>query len=492
MTDDRKKQHVRSLTLTLAATFLAVCTVILLSIVTFEIYFQYRSQQRVISGQLQIIATDAANTVKSFIQDKFTILETATNLTNFTSTSPDEQKLMMEKFLGKENAFRQLVLFDTEGKETLRVTRLSSFEPSQMEQAIGSEYLASIKKGDNYISQVYIDNNTSEPLVAIMIPVKTIFGDIVGALGSEVNLKFMWELVGSIKVGQNGQAYVVDKNGTLLACDDISRVLSGDNLSTLIEVIKFSQGITKNEVTTTKGIQGVTVITNHVPLDTPDWAVIVELPISEAYEPIVTTVKSSTLVVLLSLCIVTAISIYFSRKITTPLIKLRDASISISGGNLDTRIEIATKNEIGELAQTFNDMTMKLKQSYAILEQKVEERTKELEEAKKQMENVNVQLEGKVKERTVELQKLKDDLETTVAQRTEELNQKLNELEKINKMMVGRELKMAEMKRELEKLKGTNNYSPTPEEVMSSIGEKPPAAATGAPPTSLQDQENSS
>lgn len=77
----------------------------------------------------------------------------------------------------------------------------------------------------------------------------------------------------------------------------------------------------------------------------------------------------------------------------------------------------------------------------------------ELEEAKKQLENANLQLEGKVKERTAELEKLKNSLELLVTQRTEELNKKIAELEQINKLMVGRELKMTEMKKEIEKLK---------------------------------------
>ena len=46
-------------------------------------------------------------------------------------------------------------------------------------------------------------------------------------------------------------------------------------------------------------------------------------------------------------------------------------------------------------------------------------------------------------------------LEVKVAQRTEELETKLKELERINKIMVGRELKMVELKAELEKLKKT-------------------------------------
>ena len=67
--------------------------------------------------------------------------------------------------------------------------------------------------GQRYISPVYIDDATSEPLIAIAIPVKNVFGDFQGTLMAEVNLKFMWDLVDQLKVGETGYAYVVDNQG---------------------------------------------------------------------------------------------------------------------------------------------------------------------------------------------------------------------------------------------------------------------------------------
>ena len=60
-----------------------------------------------------------------------------------------------------------------------------------------------------------------------------------GALMAEVNLKFMWDLVGGIKIGENGLAYVVDRQGNLIAFGDVSRVLKGENLTNLKEVSEF-------------------------------------------------------------------------------------------------------------------------------------------------------------------------------------------------------------------------------------------------------------
>ncbi|HWP46571.1 MAG TPA: ATP-binding protein [Candidatus Limnocylindrales bacterium] len=76
-----------------------------------------------------------------------------------------------------------------------------------------------------------------------------------------------------------------------------------------------------------------------------------------------------------------------SKRITTPIQKLVHSVHLISGGDLTQKVDIKSRDEIGELAEAFNQMTSRLRQSYEqleeysrTLEQKVAERTRELEE----------------------------------------------------------------------------------------------------------------
>ena len=146
--------------------------------------------------------------------------------------------------------------------------------------------LARVNSGRNFIGSVYIDDFTFEPMVLMAVPIKNVFGDVKGTLLAEVNLKFMWDLVSSVKIGRNGTAYVVDRTGVLLAFQDIGRVLKGENLSNLSKVAEFqsdpdfSKGVTTNTV---KGITGTKVVSTYLPLIEPDWAVMIELPFIEAY-----------------------------------------------------------------------------------------------------------------------------------------------------------------------------------------------------------------
>jgi HAMP domain-containing protein len=122
--------------------------------------------------------------------------------------------------------------------------------------------------------------------------------------------------------------------------------------------------------------------------------------------------------ILLLVIIATILFLYFYLKtvITTPIIKLAEFADEISRQNFTTTTTTTTtrKDELGVLSRAFNTMVVKLKESYTILEQKVRDRT-------------------------------------------QALDVKVQELERTNKLMVGRELKMVELKKEIEKLKELNN-----------------------------------
>jgi methyl-accepting chemotaxis protein len=393
----RKPKNFRSLTVTLAVAFLALGAVVLLISSALNIHFSLQTQQDVIAQQQQLIAGEAADTVKDFIQEKFNMMDAAVSIGNIAVVNQEKQEAILETLLGLDPSFRQLFLLNGNEQELARVSRISHVSGTPIDHE-SPELFSQAEQGESGISSIYIDELTSEPMIVMAVPVTDIFGDFKGALMAEVNLKFMWDMVYNIKIGKTGIAYVVNKEGKLIAFGDISRVLSGDNLAHLDEVAEFMGGDELNHVSSadiSEGIQGNLVVANHAHLGSPDWAVVVEMPVEEAYETIYVSIWLSMFTMLISFFLAIIAGLYLSRRITEPIIRLRDAAIRIGSGDMDTKIRVKTKDEVGELAAAFNQMADDLKKSrkkiedYSKgLERKVEERTKKLRESEKRYKNL--------------------------------------------------------------------------------------------------------
>jgi hypothetical protein len=83
----------------------------------------------------------------------------------------------------------------------------------------------------------------------------------------------------------------------------------------------------------------------------------------------------------------------------------------------------------------------------------------DLEKEKERVEKAKSALEAKVKERTKELNELNKELDQRVKDRTKEMEEKIEQLEKFQKLTVGREIKMRELKEEMERIQNKKEKS---------------------------------
>ncbi len=194
-----------------------------------------------------------------------------------------------------------------------------------------------------------------------------------------------------------------------------------------------------------KDYRGEQVIAHTHFIDSIGWGMVVKIDQAEVLSPINDLLKFFLFLVLFIILFVVVIAFSIGKLIFRPISELTVFAGNLQKGDFSQRVHIISKDEIGTLGNAFNTMAEKLQEVHHGLEQKVQERTLELEKMKNS-------LEVQVSERTVDLENLKNNLEKEVSERTKELNTKVNDLEVINRAMIGRELKMVELKKEIEKL----------------------------------------
>ena len=109
--------------------------------------------------------------------------------------------------------------------------------------------------------------------------------------------------------------------------------------------------------------------------------VVAEEPTSVALSLISNLVNTSAIAVLIFLLLSVAVGFAVARQIVLPIEKLAVTAKQIAAGDLSQTVSIRSRDEIGSLANTFNDMTSQLRSLVGSLEQHVSERTQELERA---------------------------------------------------------------------------------------------------------------
>ncbi len=372
-----------SLAATLTIAFLVLGVVILLAAGGVQLFFSIRAQRESVAREQQFIAQDAANTVVSFVNEKFSVLEAAAKLSDPRLTSQEEQIRVLANLLGLEQAFRHLSLLDIQGREVAQSSRLAQAKSRRLIELAGADVFTRVKRGERYVGPVYVDDITSEPMVIVAVPAIDVFGDFQGTLMAEVNLKFMWDLMDQLEVGEDGLAYVVDRYGNLIAFEDVARVLRGENVDRLSEVDEFVRNpalVDETGANISTGINGTRVVATYVPLGTPDWAVVIELPVAEAYREVIQSAMISVGVVLVMATLTGLLGVYLARRLSVPLRNLTETASRVAEGEMELQVAMAGPAEVVDLAKAFNSMTAQLRELIGGLEERVAARTLELEQ----------------------------------------------------------------------------------------------------------------
>jgi signal transduction histidine kinase/HAMP domain-containing protein len=348
-----------------------------------EIYFGYWENQENVNLLQQEVAAAAAFKTEQFIQQIEAALRTATKSPEIARKGLSEEfQAELTRLLLVTPAIEEAMVLDLAGHIRLQASRFRAVLPEDKEEMPPQTAFETAKEGKSFFGPVYFARD-SEPYSSIAVPIERFAGDPIGILWAKVNLKYIWEVIQEIKIGKAGYAYIVTRSGDLVAHPDLSLVLRRHNLAHLHQVgAAFQTNSTagKGESLTAQSFQGIKVFSSSVLIPRLDWAVIIERPLAEAYEPLYASLFRTSSLLLIGLWMALLASIYVARRVVRPLRTLRLGVERIGKGDLDFRLQIKTGDEIELLADEFNKMTGALQEAYTGLEHKVVERTQELSE----------------------------------------------------------------------------------------------------------------
>ena len=328
------------------------------------------------------MAQGAAFKIQQFVQDIEKTMRASTQTPDIVAAGLTEAyRFQLSKLLKVTPAITTATVLDTNGRELIKESRVEVTRPEDLGDRSSAEAFVQARGGTSFFSPVYFVRQ-SEPYMHIAVPIEPFAGEVIGVLIAEVNLKYIWEVISQIKVGQTGYAYVVSREGDLIAHPDISLVLQKRNLKNLGQV-QAALASAPGPFAAQPNLAGQKVFPAYAVIPDLGWAVLVERPTKEAYAPLYASILRTSALLLLGLGMATLASLLIGGRVVRPVEVLRQGAARIGAGVLDHRIEVRTGDELEALATEFNRMAAQLQESYAGLEQKVRERTHELEIASK-------------------------------------------------------------------------------------------------------------
>ena len=358
-----------------------------------EIYFRYQESREQLGLLQQEVAAGAAFKIDRFVQEIHNTLKGATRSREIAPKGLTlEFRFELEKLLLIAPAVTEAVALDENGAIRVQASRLRTVLPDTKRELAAAPSFRQAKQGKSYFGPVHFVRG-SEPYMTIAVPIERFAGDVIGVLQAEVNLKYIGDVVSSITVGRAGYAYAVTRTGELIAHPDISLVLQRRNVAELEQTKAAFQtgspGTPKPSAIVAQNLQGKKVFSSSAFIPGLDWAVILERPVEEAYEPLYASMIRTSTLLLIGLGMALLASLFVARRVVRPIRILSEGVERIGSGELGYRLDLKTGDEIETLADEFNKMTTQLQESYANLEHKVEERTKELEITNQRLEAAN-------------------------------------------------------------------------------------------------------
>jgi signal transduction histidine kinase len=356
----------------------ALVTMVLAASAGVELWFTYRENQDALVALQREKAGAAATRIEAFIREiEHQMGWTTQPLLVSGPAALEQRRIDFLRLLRQVPPITELSYLDKEGKEQLRVSRLAmDVTGSANDLSADARFTQTIARRV-YHGPVYF-RKESEPYMVLAMAQSG-----GGVTVAEVNLKFIWDVVTQIKIGKAGRAYVADERGNLIAHPDISLVLQKTSLATLPQVREAISGQGEGSPLA-RDVQGRRVLTAHATIPGLRWVVFAEQPLGEALEPLQASIKRALVLLVVGIALAMAASLALARRMVRPIQALQVGAARIGGGELGHRLEIRSGDELETLAGEFNRMTAHLQESYATLEQRVEDRTRELSESLEQ------------------------------------------------------------------------------------------------------------
>ncbi|MBN1136068.1 MAG: GAF domain-containing protein [Anaerolineae bacterium] len=315
------------------------------------------------------VARRVSTAVDAFVRGLEGDLLSMVQVQGLAELDAGQQKQALAQLLDYQGAFAELTLLDGDGREQVRLARLRTFADADLgSRSTADEFTMPRATGETYYSAVRFDQVLGEPLMTVAVPLATSTGGQGGVLVADARLKKVWDVIAATPVGEGESVYIVTEDGRVIAHRNPSVVLRGARFAPAEDGIQAGLDAPR-----------VVLASDALQFGAQSFRVVAEKATSQALNLALNALVITGVLTLIALAGAIVLGFTAVRRILRPIDRLTATAQAITSGDLSQEARVVGSDEIAYLGNAFNRMTGQLRQTLAGLEQRVAERTSDLE-----------------------------------------------------------------------------------------------------------------
>lgn len=301
---------------------------------------------------------------------------------------PDTGQLQLSYGNASNDFLRENYSLDVRGSRMHRLSQLDRVYDARTRPW----FKAAVGRERPVWTDVYLAFSTGLPNVTASLPVYDSAGrNLLGVCATDVVLPEEFRaFLSDLEIGESGEAFVVDRRGNLISSSTDEELMVGtdpDNLEFLKAVDSRNELIQNSANYLTEQFGSFDQIRQAHQLDFNmegdrkflevlpfsdgfglDWLIVVVVPEADFTAEIQTNTRTTIALCLVALAIAVAFGIALTRWVTYPILRLNNAVKTIAAGNWQGTVDLNRSDEVGQLADSFNQTIAQLHESFKRLE----------------------------------------------------------------------------------------------------------------------------
>ena len=345
--------------------------VIVAAVVTFMVGNISLSAQK---NDLEMQSKAAAYQLEIFFEEYTTVAEQMALNTDVQTlleeTGPGANITESERYATVFNTMKKTAAADSDNIQAVWVGDIDANVLTQSDgYTSGSDFeiterawYKAVEEEKTILTDAYVDASTGNVILSAATPVYDQSGqNIIGVAGVDVALDHIDELLPAYKIGNNGFVILVTSEGNVIYhpnTDNQQKSLSELNVDkTLIQTVEGGKDTSVHYSADGKSKYGYVGR-----IGSTDYLTISCLPASEYFASLIRCIIIVLLLVIAGIVVIIITIRHLATQLTKPIVALNDVAQELAEGNLDVTLDIASENEIGELADSIQKTVDRLKE----------------------------------------------------------------------------------------------------------------------------------